>query len=449
MTVASPAMRELDLEGDGVRWINPETVMCHPFADGSAVALRRDLGATAASLDEIAPGSGAPWRGLIEELAPHSSDFVGTILGRLPPVLGPARLMLSLRRDSLELARRLIGSVEAFGLDVFDGHRRPTAWLAGSAMHSGLPPDTAGSGAFGFLLQLVGHTHGWPLPEGGTQRVTDALLAKLARAGGQIRCSAGVAKILVRAGRTAGVELVGGEQVAVDAVVSTVSARPLAAMLPPEALPERLVRRLRGWRYGTAAFKVDWALSGSVPWSAPAAHEAGVVHLAGELEDLTRAAEDSYQGLTPQHPALVVGQQSRHDPTRAPGDSHTLYTYAHVPSTSKVPAEEIADRMQAQIERFAPGFSSLVLARQLRDTQATVSENPSLVGGDLAGGSCELDQQLVFRPAPELCRYKTPLKGLYVAGASIHPGGAVHGMSGRGAARALLGPRPLDRALSR
>jgi phytoene dehydrogenase-like protein len=217
----------------------------------------------------------------------------------------------------------------------------------------------------------------------------------------------------------------------------------LARMLPDGALPRRLHRRLSRWRYATGAFKVDYALSGPVPWTAAETRAAGVVHVAGELNELALAAEESQRGVVPERPALVVGQQSLHDPTRAPAGRHTLYVYGHVPSRYDEADEEVADRFQAQLERFAPGFGALVLARAIRPPWRTERDNPSLVGGDLAGGTMELDQQLVFRPAPSMCRYRTPLRGLYVAGPSVHPGAAVHGVSGRGAARALLADRRL------
>ena len=366
-----------------------------------------------------------------------------TILGPLPPVKRPIALAASLRRDGLLLARRMTGSVEAFGLDVFDGAVRPTAWLAGSAQHSGLPPSTAGSGAFGFLLQLVAHSHGWPFPAGGQGRIADALLSIAAREGVIVRCEAHVAGVLVRRGRVAGVALADGEEIPARDVLTTISARPLAALLPDDALPHRVLRRLRIWRYGTAAFKLDYALRAPVPWAAPEPREAAVVHVGGELRDLAAAAEAGARGEVPGRPALVVGQHTLYDSSRAPDGNHTLYCYAHVPARYDCSDEEIAARVEAQLERFAPGFSDIVLARALRNPQRTEAENPSLVGGDLGGGSYELDQQLIFRPGPELCRYRTPLRGLYVAGASVHPGGSVHGMGGRSAARALLADRRL------
>ncbi|HEY6760411.1 MAG TPA: NAD(P)/FAD-dependent oxidoreductase [Baekduia sp.] len=438
MTVASPAMRELELEREGLRWITPPVVMAHPFEDGSAIALRRDVGETAASLGGAA---GAGWERAMAELLPHATVLVETILSPLPPLTGPVRLAASLRRDGLDWARRMLGSVEALGLEVFDGDRRATAWLSGSAQHSGLPPSTAGSGAFGLLLQVLGHSHGWPLPAGGMGAVVDALAARAARAGAVVRCDATVERIVVGGGRVRGVRLASGEVVDGNAVVSTVSALPLARMLEPGVLPGRLERRLRAWRYGTGAFKIDYALSGPVPWTAREPREAAVVHVAGELTELGAAAEAGALGIVPERPALVVGQQSLHDAGRAPEGQHTLYVYAHVPSCYALSDEEVAARMEAQLERFAPGFGERVLARAVRSPAATEAENPSMVGGDLGGGTMELDQQLVFRPAPELSRYRAPLRGLYVAGASTHPGGAVHGMSGRGAARALLHDR--------
>ena len=309
-------------------------------------------------------------------------------------------LAAALRRDALLLARRMAGSIEAFGLDVFDGATRPTAWLSGSAQHSGLAPSTAGSGAFGFLLQLLGHSHGWPFPAGGQGRIIDALMAIARREGVQVRCDATVETHPRRGGRVAGVVLRGGEQLPARDVVTTISARPLAAMLPDDALPHRLLRRLRIWRYSTAAFKLDYALDAPVPWTAQAPRAAAVVHVGGELRDLAAAADAGQRGEMPQRPALVVGQHTLSDPSRAPAGKHTLYCYAHVPARYDCSDEDVADLIEGQLERFAPGFADVVLARAIRNPQQTEAENPSLVDGDLGGGTYELDQQLIFRPAP-------------------------------------------------
>jgi phytoene dehydrogenase-like protein len=436
MAAASPAMQELDLDVD---WIVPPVVVAHPFDDGTAIALHRDVGATADSLG----ASGPAWQAAMARMLPIAEPLAHAVLSPIPPVGNGLRVAAGLRGELTEWTRRMLGSVQALGLDLFDGDRRAAAWLSGSAQHSGLPPTTTVSGAFGLLLQLVGHSHGWPIPRGGMGELVAALVARAEREGATVRCGASVQDILVRGGRTAGVRLRGGEEIAADAVVSTVTAGVLDRLLPAGALSERVERRLRKWRYGTGPFKLDYALSAPVPWSAPEARRSAVVHVAGELEELARAAEESNRGEVPQRPALVVGQQSLFDPTRAPDGRHTLYVYSHVPSHPDLDDEAIADRIEAQLERFAPGFAATVLARATRSPEQTEADNPSLVGGDLGGGSYELDQQLVFRPMPDMARYRAPVNGLYVAGASTHPGGAVHGMSGRGAARALLSDRRL------
>jgi phytoene dehydrogenase-like protein len=434
MAAASPAIRELELEREGLVWIDPPHVLAHPFVDGSAIALHRSVEATVASLGE----AGAGWEGAMKKMLPLAEPLVQSVLSPLPPVRPALRLAAGLRGDLVEWTRRLLGSVEALGLDLFEGDTRATAWLAGSAQHSGLPPSTTVSGAFGFLLQLMGHSHGWPLPQGGMGRLVEVLVGRAEREGAKIRCQATVRQMLVRGGRTVGVELQDGEQIGAEAIVSTVSAGALARLIPDAALPAGVERRLRRWRYGTGAFKLDYALSAPVPWMAAEAREAAVVHVGGDLHELTEAAQAGARGEVPSRPALVVGQQSLFDRTRAPAGEHTLYVYAHVPAKYAEDDAHVAGLIEQQLERFAPGFEGVVRARAMRPPDQTERENPSLVGGDLGGGSYELDQQLVFRPTPQLSRYRTPLKGLFVAGASTHPGGAVHGISGRGAARALM-----------
>jgi phytoene dehydrogenase-like protein len=434
MAAASSAIRELDLCREGLVWINPSRVLAHPFADGSAIALHRSVEATVASLGS----AGAGWEAAMQQMLPLAEPLAQSVLSPLPPVRPALRLAGGLRGELAEWARKLLGSVEALGLDLFNGDRRATAWLAGSAQHSGLPPSTTLSGAFGFLLQMMGHSHGWPLPQGGMGELAKALIGRAEREGARIRCSATVEQLLVSRGRVVGVRLEDGEPIAADAVISTVSAGVLARLVPDAALPHGMERRLRRWRYGTGAFKLDYALSAPVPWSAQEARESAVVHVAGELEELTAAAQAGGRGEVPPWPALVVGQQSLYDSSRAPAGDHTLYVYAHVPAQHSESDEHVAALIERQLERFAPGFGGIVRARAMRPLAQTERENPSLVGGDLGGGSYELDQQLVFRPTPQLSRYRTPLEGLFVAGSSTHPGGAVHGISGRGAARALL-----------
>jgi phytoene dehydrogenase-like protein len=437
LAAASPAFGDLPLARHGLEWVTPEIAMAHPFGDGSAIVLHRDLDATAASLDAVARGAGSGWHALVSPLLARREQLLQTALSPLPPGLAALRLAAALRRDAVELSRRALASAATFGLEVL-GDARAAAWFSGSAVHSDLTPGSSGGAAFALFLNLLGHIVGWPYPRGGAGRLTDALVAHVRSLGGEVRCAADVRSIEVRGGRVRGVRLASGEGLDADAVVTTISARPLARLLPDGALPSRVTARLRSWRYGVGTFKVDFALDGPVPWASADARRAGVVHLGDTLDALFRSQQEAGLGRVPQEPAMVVGQQSLHDASRAPAGKHTLYVYTHVPARPDLADDVIADRMEQRIERFAPGFRDLVLARDVRSPERLERENPSLVGGDLAGGSMELDQQGPFRPAPELARYRAPLRGLYVAGASTHPGPGVHGVSGKGAAEALV-----------
>ena len=434
--LASPAFRRLQLERWGLEWIDPPVVMAHPFLDGSAIALHRDVAATAQSLQDTA-GAGAAWTSLIQRLWPHRAAVLRAAFSRFPPVRPGLRLALGLRRDGVELTRRLLGSAASLGLELFDDERA-AAWLSGSVAHSDLTPGSAGSGGLAFGLAFLGHVVGWPYPRGGAGRVTDALVARLRDLDGTLRCDAPVQSIQVARRRVTGARLVSGERLSADAVVATVGPRPLVAMLPPDALRERLTHRLRTWRYGLGTFKLDLALDGPVPWTSREARHAGVVHVGDTLDALFDSAQEAGRGRVPTRPAMVVGQHSLHDATRAPDGKHTLYVYARVPQAPDLPDDRIAELIEGRIEEFAPGFRALIRARCARRPERLERENPALVGGDLAAGSLELDQQLIFRPAPELFRYRSPVRGLYVAGGSTHPGPGVQGVSGDGAARALL-----------
>jgi phytoene dehydrogenase-like protein len=201
------------------------------------------------------------------------------------------------------------------------------------------------------------------------------------------------------------------------------------------------MRRLRGWRYGIGAFKLDYALSAPVPWKSEEVRAAGVLHLGESVEELRRAVSQAGIGEVPDKPPMIVGQHTVHDPSRAPEGQHTLYVYTHVPHVYDEPDEEVVERMESYIEAHAPGFRDTILERAVSPPAEIERQNPSLVAADVGGGSYTLDQQFVFRPAPELVNFRTPLRGLYVAGSSVHPGGAVQGVSGRGAARAVIADR--------
>jgi phytoene dehydrogenase-like protein len=435
LTAASPAFRALGLEVD---WVDPPVAMVHVLdAEGGEIALHRDIRATCASLDAAAPGAGRGWRDLMLTLWPHREALIRAGLARLPAVRPGVALLGRLRLRALELAPLVLASSASLGRSLF-GDDRAAAWLAGSGAHADLSPLAAGSGAFSLGLNFLGHVVGWPFPHGGAGRLTDAMVARVHDHGGELRYGTEITRIETSRQRVAAVQTRSGERIAVDAVICSASPGPLAAMLPAGAVPGRVERRLHAWRYGLGTVKLDYALSAPVPWAGERARQAGVVHVGGTLAEIVAALEQAGSGRVPDQPSLVVGQQSVHDRSRAPGDSHTLYAYARVPQRPGLSEDEMAGRVEERIERFAPGFRQLVLARSVRSPAAIEAENPSLRGGDLASGSCELDQQFVFRPAPELCRCRTPLRGLYVAGAWVHPGPGVHGVSGYAAADAVL-----------
>ena len=449
LTRASPAFDGIDLEALGIEWVEPPIAMVHPLPDGRSVVLHRQLEPTVASLEGARPGAGRAWAGLVAPLLRHQRLVRGTVLAPLPPLAPALALGLRLRRGGLELARLMAGSAADLGRGVLGGDE-PAAWLGGSAAHSDLSPDAPGSAAIAFSLHLLGHMVGWPFPRGGAGRIADALVRRLTLAGGTVRCGSAVERIESAGGRVRGVVLADGSTLAAEAVVATVSVAPLLRMLGPGALPRRVDGELRRWRYGVGTFKLDFALSGPVPWSSEDARRAAVVHVSGTIAEQVEAAHAAGRGRIPRRPSIVVGQHSLHDDTRAPPGQHALYAYTHVPAHYPDDDSAVADLIESRIEAFAPGFRGLVLGRTLRSPERLERDNPSLVGGDLGGGSVALDQQLLFRPTPRLARYRTPLRGLYVAGASTHPGPGAHGVPGAGAARAVGrdAARPLRRLSS-
>jgi phytoene dehydrogenase-like protein len=433
LTRVAPAFDGIDLEVD---WVVPETVMAHPLPDGSAIALERRLGATAESLEATAPGAGAAWARFMEPILRRHRTLAEAALGPFPALAPALRLAAALRLDAVRLAIRGLQPVARVGLDLFRDERA-AAWLAGSTAHADLAPGDAGGGAFAIFLQMLGHAVGWPFPRGGVQAIADAL----ARRAGDVRTGTAVEEVLVERDRVRGVRLAGGERIAADAVVVTTSARPFLEMLPEGALPGGVERRLARWRYSLGTFKVDFALDAPVPWTADECRRAGVVHVGGPLDAFARSFRESYDGRFPQEPVIVTGQHTLFDASRAPAGRHALYAYVRSPLVLDIPPETAADRVEEQIERFAPGFRALVLARVARGPSDLEAHDPSMIGGDLGGGDYHLDQQLFLRPHPRLFRTRTPIRGLYMASASAHPGGGVHGAQGLMASRAILAGR--------
>jgi phytoene dehydrogenase-like protein len=443
--IASPVFADLGLERHGLRWIQPELAMVHPLPGGRAATLSRELADTAASLDALSPGDGQRWRDLVEPYLRHFAAVRATMLAGFPPAAGPARLLPALKlQGTLEFVRLLLMSAEALGGELFGGEG--AAWLYGSSLHGDAPLDGAGSAIAGVWLNLLGHAVGWPSPEGGAGSITGALASCLHELGGETRTSAPVARVLADRRRVTGVELADGSRIAARTVVATTTPHGLVK-LAGDALGDSYTRRALRFRYGPQTVKVDWALDAPIPWDNEDARRAGTVHVGGTAADLRGALLDVARGRLPDDPFLLSGQQTIADPTRAPAGKHTAWAYTHTPAGVdwSRERERFADAIECQIERFAPGFRERILARHVMAPSDREARNASLPGGDVGHGSYAMDQ-LIFRPVPSLNPYSTPVRGLFIGGASTFPGGAVHGVNGHAAARAALReariPRP-------
>jgi phytoene dehydrogenase-like protein len=438
---ASPVFGRMPLARHGLRWTHPGACSAHPLPGGRAIALYRDVDATAASLDGARAGDGDAWRGFVAPLLESFGAVRSTVLGGFPPVRGALELLAGLGPlGSLRFARLAPASARGFGRRLFaSGDSR--AWLYGAAAHGDVPPSGPGSAITAVYLNLMGHAVGWPSPEGGAERLAEALAGHLESLGGSIRTLALVRRVHASRGRVSGVELAGGERIAADVVIADVMPHALAE-LAGDALPGTYRSLLRRYRYGPATLKVDWALDGPIPWEAPAAREAGTVHVGGGEEELLATLAESARGL-PERPFLLLGQQTLADPTRAPAGRHTAWAYTHGPRRGVdwvAEQDRHVERMEAHVERFAPGFRERILARHVLGPHDLQERDRNLVGGDVGGGSYRLSQ-LIFRPIPSPSPYRTPLDGLYLGSAAAFPGGGVHGVPGDAAAGAALADR--------
>ena len=330
------------------------------------------------------------------------------------PIAHVPRHPLSLARFGLAALRSAKGLAEA-RFETQPGR----ALFAGAAAHSVLPLEQPASSSFGLVLLVLAHASGWPFPRGGSQAIADALAARLRALGGEIETGNNVSSLR---------ELPNSELVLCD-----VTPKQLLA-LAGDRLPECYRRRLQRWRYGPGVFKLDYALDGPIPWRAPEVAEAGTVHVGGSLAEIAESERAVWEGRHAERPFVLLAQQSLFDDTRAPTGKHTVWAYCHVPNASTF---DMRERVEAQIERFAPGFRDLILGYAARNTADLERVNPNLVGGDIAGGANTL-AQLFARPAPRRIPYSTPLPGLYICSASTPPGAGVHGMCGHLAARAAL-----------
>ena len=444
LAAASPVIRDLDLAAHGLVWRRSPDVVAHALDDGSSVVLHPDAEQTAAELERAAPGDGAAWLELVQGWRRVRDPLLDALFTPFPPVLAAARMARRLGvADGLDLARLGVLPVRRLADERFRGDG-PGLLLSGNAMHSDVPPDAAGSGIFGWLLTMLGQDVGFPVPEGGAGRLAAALRSRAEQAGVQVRTAARVTEVVVSGGRATGIRLADGTLLtARRAVLADVSAPALyEELLSGQQLPARLVRGLARFQWDNATLKVNWALDRPVPWADDRVGGSGTVHLGVDRDGFVDVAAELTVGRTPQRPFLLFGQMATADPTRCPPGTETTWAYTHVPRgvdwTSSLVLEHV-ERMQQAVERVAPGFGAAVVARHVQTPQGLQADDASLVQGALNGGTAAVHQQLFFRPTPGLGRPETYLPGLYLASASAHPGGGVHGACGWNAARAALG----------
>jgi phytoene dehydrogenase-like protein len=405
MAVGSPFFSSLPLHQYGLEWIHPPAPLAHPLDDGTAVILERDFGAAEHQLQP----DGEAWRRLMEPFARNWDRLAPQVLRPIPALPRTPWLLARLGIISLSSANALAKSRFT--------STRVKALFAGLAAHSFLDFDEPLSASIGVLLGVTAHAVGWPIPRGGAQSITDALLSYLHSLGGRIKTSCCIHNVEDLPRCDISMWDVGPYQF-----------RAIAEKYLSLSFKEELAH----YGYGPAAFKVDYALSAPIPWKAKECLRAGTVHLGGTLEEIAVSEYAVRHGQPAERPCILLSQPTLFDPSRAPEGRHIAWAYCHVPNGSTF---DMLDRLESQIERFAPGFRDCVLARRVFTPQALEDMDANLVGGDIAGGASTL-KQFIFRPTWR--RYATSAPDMYLCSASTPPGAGVHGMCGYNAARLAL-----------
>jgi phytoene dehydrogenase-like protein len=453
LAAASPTIQAMRLEEHGLRWVHAPAVLGHPFPDGSWALLHRDREVTARLADAQHAGDGEAWLELCAQWDAVGDQLIGALLTPFPPIRPTLGLLARLRRaGGLAFVRTLLTPAAELGRNRFGG-TAPVVLMAGNAGHADIPLDAPGSGLMGLLLTMLGQTVGYPVPEGGAGELAAALGRRLVSRGAELTCDAEVIGIDVDRGRAVGVRTATERFRARRAVIADVAAPNLFGRLVSfDDLPARVVRGMRQFEMDPGTVKVDWALSGPIPWLTEPAYAPGTVHIADSVAQMQEALNQVWTGAIPAQPFMLTGQMTTSDPSRSPAGTESYWAYTHVPQETRTDAgdgsirgtwdeddcERFADRMQARVERLAPGFGSLVMARRVLGPRELEARNANLIGGAVNGGTAQLHQELVFRPVPGLGRAETGVAGLYLGSASAHPGGGVHGAAGSNAARAAL-----------
>ena len=406
LALASPFFRTIPFEKLGVEWIQPPAALAHPLDDGSAVVLAGSIEATARRLGDDS-------RAYVRLMGPLVGDWENLI----SEILGPLRIPrhpIILSRFGLQALRSAQGLIKG----KFSGERA-RALLAGMAAHSMMRLDRPPTAAFSLMLGMLAHAVGWPMARGGSQAIADALADHFISLGGSIETNKQINSV--------------EDLPAARAVLFDLTPKQLLPILGSR-IPRSYRRRLQRYRYGPGVFKIDWALDEPIPWAASECLQAGTVHIGGHMEEIVAAEGAVWDGEHPDRPFVLLAQQSLFDPSRAPEGKHTAWAYCHVPNGS---TEDMTTRIENQVERFAPGFREVILARATMNASELEIYNPNYAGGDINGGVQDLRQHFT-RPAPRINPYRIPGKGLYLCSSATPPGGGVHGMCGYFAARSAL-----------
>jgi phytoene dehydrogenase-like protein len=447
LAAASPVLNALQLSDYGLTWTHAPTVLAHVWPDDRSAVISRDRQRSAASIDSFAAGDGSAWLSLVEQFERISEPLLDSLFSPFPPVRAGARLARRMGlADLLRFARFGVTSVRRFGEEEFRGEGGPLL-IAGNALHTDLGPDAAGSAVYGWLLALLAQTVGFPVPIGGSGQLTRALVDRFTARGGQVRLNREVTSIDIAGGKetgtASGVRLRDGERItARRAVVADVSAPALYRdLVGLHRLPGRLATDLGRFQWDAATFKVNWALSSPIPWTATEPRDAGTVHLGVDLNGLTSYAASLARRDVPAEPFLLLGQTTTADPSRSPTGTESAWAYTHLPPGLRLSSADVrrqTELIEEVVERNAPGFRDRVIARSVQAPVDLETADANLRGGAVTGGTAAIHQQLMFRPIPGLGRAETPIDRLYLASASAHPGGGVHGGPGANAARAAL-----------
>ncbi len=405
VAASSPFFTTLPLEQHGLQFIYPPASAAHPFDDGRAAILTKSLTATAQQLGDDA----GAYRELIDPVVRHWPQLAESILGPLRVPRYPLR-MAQFGWKALRSAR---GVARNFSTDVAKG-----LW-AGMAAHSIMPFTKATTAAVGLVLIAAGHLRGWPLARGGSQQIANALASYFISLGGKIETGVHVRKL--------------DQLPAASAVLFDVTPRQMLEIAGHE-FSSVYTWQLKRYRYGPGVFKVDWALDGPVPFSAPECGTAGTVHIGGTFNEIATAEQATWDGKHPERPFVLMAQQSLFDDSRSPEGKHTAWAYCHVPNGS---TKDMTTAIENQVERFAPGFRDRIIGRHVMNTTDLETYNPNYVGGDISGGVLDLGQ-LFTRPALRRSAYRTSISNIYLCSSSTPPGGGVHGTCGYHAAQRAL-----------